>query len=360
MARNFAPGITLEDFDPSSHPEQLGHLAPPGEAWERDLSASNAQILAMRSAEGAIDGCALLTARSAGAYLKISSVLGRTTEHLGQVVQAVLDHARQQGLACVKWEIRLGHPDLQDLAQNLGFERLPAPRRSAHRTGRASAAGFVQWLAPARYLRNPHYQQTENFTCAAVAALTAHQETSRIQSLGELRVAELMLWREATNFMACEPIELGLAVARRWPRSPVRVWLDTREPVMVDYYSEADRDWRAVLQRQSRLQADTAGLDLRTERLAMPQIVEALAGGAQVLLLVSLERMLGFDVPHWVLCHGIAGTAERPVVVIEDSWVNDSSAESWVDATCLPIAAQELDSMSVLEDGRYRAALVLG
>jgi len=75
--------------------------------------------------------------------------------------------------------------------------------------------------------------------------------------------------------------------------------------------------------------------------------------------LVSLDKMLGFDVPHWVLCHGVTGTAKNPVLVIEDSWVNQSSSESWVDATCLPVVPEELDVMSVLESQRYRAALVL-
>lgn len=93
--------------------------------------------------------------------------------------------------------------------------------------------------------------------------------------------------------------------------------------------------------------------------MEISQIHEAVNQGDQVLLLVSLQQMLGYDVPHWILCHGTAGSAEHPVILIEDSWVDVSSAESWVDATCLPITFQELDAMSCLEEDGYQYALIL-
>lgn len=359
MSQHTAPVVAVQDFATSCHEDRLKHLGPLDDAWERGSSASSAQVLTVQAADGTVTGGALLTARSAGAYVKISSVRARTATHREQVVREVLDYARQQGLACIKWEIWTENTDLPALAEDLGFQRLPAPRRTAQTACPAPVAGYVHWLNPAQYIKSPHYQQSENFTCAAVAALAAHQETSKIESLEKLRIAELVLWRQATNFMACEPIELGLALTRRWPQSLVSVWLDTDQPVMVDYYSQTERDWRGILQGQSRLHAEAAGLAMHAKRLDMSQISDAVANGAQVLLLVSLEKMLGFDVPHWILCHGIAGTAQSPVLIVEDSWVNQSSSESWVDATCLPIGLQELDAMSVLEEGSYRAALVL-
>jgi len=359
MSQHTAPDVIVQDFATSCHEDRLKHLGPLDDAWKRGLSASSARVLTVQAADGTVNGGALLTARSAGAYVKISSVLARTAAHREQVIRGVLDYARQQGLACIKWEMWTEYPELFALAEDLGFQRLPAPRRTGQTACPAPLAGYVHWLNPVQYIQSPHYQQSESFTCAAVAALVAHQETSKIDSLEKLRIAELALWRQATNFMACEPIELGLALTQRWPQSLVSVWLDTDQPVMVDYYSQTERDWRGILQRQSRLRAETAGLAMHAKRLEMSQISDAVANGAQVLLLVSLEKMLGFDVPHWILCHGIAVTAQSPVLIVEDSWVNHGSSESWVDATSLPITLQELDAMSVLEDGRYRAALVL-
>lgn len=359
MTHSSASEVTIQDFDPSVHPKQMAQLGALEDVWERDLSSANARLLTVQSVDGVLEGCALLTARSAGAYVKISSVLARSEQQRKRVVSEVLNVAQRQGLASVKWELWTEDPQLFAVAQELGFQRLPSPRRAGQDAGSAPVAGLVHWLNPAQYLQAPHYQQSENFTCAAVASLTAHHETSSIQTLEELRIAELLLWRQATNFMACEPIELGLTLTQRWPQSQVKVWLDTDQPVMVDYYPEAERDWREILQRQSRLRAHTEGLDISTQRLGIGEIKDAVANGAHVLLLVSLDKMLGFDVPHWVLCHGLTGIAEYPVLVIEDSWVNQSSSESWVDATCLPVVPEELDAMSVLESQRYRAALVL-
>lgn len=359
MAQQAAPHATVQDFDPQQHPQQLRHLGPALGPWERDMAAANARLLTIESSAGTVTGAALLTARSAGAYVKIAGILALDAPTSEQVIRAVLNYAHQQDLACVKWENWTQDPTLASLAEQTGFQELPAPRCAVDAQVAIPRAGYVHWLHPARYLRTSHYQQSENFTCAAVAALAAQGETTSIAALDDLRTSELVLWRQATNFMACEPIGLGLAVAARWPESSVTVSLDTDKPVIVDYYPEAERSWRGILQAESRRLAEATGLPLTATRLEIVQIQEAVSNGARVLLLVSLQRMLGFDIPHWVLCHGTAGSAENPVLVLEDSWVNGNSGETWVDVTCLPLPIQELDAMSCLEADGYRAALIL-
>ncbi len=358
-AQHTAPHATVQDFDPQHHPQQLRHLGPVLGPWERETAAANARLLTIESSAGTITGAALLTARSTGSYVKIAGMLALDAPTGEQVIRAVLNYAHQQDLACVKWENWTQDPTLAALAEQTGFQALPAPRCAMDDPASSPRAGYVQWLHPASYLRTSHYQQSENFTCAAVAALAAHGETTSIAALDDLRTSELVLWRQATNFMACEPIGLGLAVAERWPETSVTVSLDTDKPVIVDYYPEAERSWRGILQAESRRRAETTGLPLATTRLEITQIREAVSNGARVLLLVSLQQMLGFDVPHWVLCHGTAGSAENPVLVLEDSWVNDRSGETWVDVTCLSVPIQELDTMSCLEADGYRAALIL-
>ncbi|MFJ2619434.1 peptidase C39 family protein [Glutamicibacter sp. NPDC087344] len=365
MAPHTAPHATVQEFDPQRHLPQLKHLGELGRSWTREAPAANARLLTISLVSGTVTGAALLTARSAGSYVKIAGLLSVDAATRERLIHEVLDYAGQQNLACVKWEIWGADSALAEMAEKTGFEALPAPRSAVERGSLADqeslipSAGYVHWLHPASYLRTNHYRQSENFTCAAVAALAAHGETSRIGELDELRTAELTLWRQATNFMACEPIGLGLAIAQRWPEHSVAVSLDTEQPVIVDYYPEAERGWRGILQADSRRRAKETGLPLTKARVEISQIREAVGDGARVLLLVSLQQMLGYDVPHWVLCHGSAGSADHPVLVIDDSWVNEDSAESWVDVACLPIAHRALDEMSCLEADGYRAALTL-
>lgn len=359
MTHHPALRARIQDFDPDYHPAQLKHLGSMTGPWEPEIPAANTRLLTIQFSDAVIVGAALLTARSAAAYVKIAGLLARDAATREDTIRAVLDYARGQDLACVKWEIWTQDPRLAALAERTGFQALPAPRCAAQASVSTPPAGYVHWMHPASYLRTAHYQQSENFTCAAVAALAAHEETTSIAVLDQLRTAELLLWRQATNFMACEPVGLGLAIAERWPASSVRVSLDTDKPVMVDYYPEAERGWRGILQAESHRRAKVTGLPVTATRLAISEIKEAVANGDRVLLLVSLKQMLGYDVPHWILCHGTAGSKEHAVIIIDDSWIDADSGESWVDATCLPITGQELDAMSCLETDGYRAALIL-
>ncbi len=170
------------------------------------------------------------------------------------------------------------------------------------------------------------------------------------------RRAELTLWRDATNFLACEPVGLGVAVRRTWPSSPVTVHLDTDRPVLLDHLPEQEQEWRALLQRTSRTDAGRIGVPVDPRRLSLTAIRDALGRREHVLLLLSLARTQGFDVPHWVLCHGTVPGA----VVIEDPWADAATGDTWVDAHLLPVPDPSLDTMSALSADRFRGAVTIG
>ncbi|MFE1799660.1 peptidase C39 family protein [Streptomyces sp. NPDC059517] len=329
----------------------LGQLDVP-ERWHAvDRSAHAPHLVAVPGADGGAEGAewvaaALVTARPGTAYLKIVDAVG----DVPAVVRAVVDHARGRGLAQVKWE---GWTVTPEVAAASGFTPLRPPL--AQSEGAAGPpAGYVHWLhdddpvaGPARhdgYPDPPYYGQSTHFTCGAVTALVAQAHAGTLARDALDREAELTLWRGATNFPACEPVGLGVAVRRAWPSSPVTVHLDTDRPVLLGHYPENDQEWRALLQRTSRTEAGRTGVPIDPDRLSLTAIRDALGRREHVLLLVSLAAMQGFDVPHWVLCHGVVPGA----VVIDDPWANAATGDTWVDAHLLPVSDRSLDTMSSL------------
>lgn len=285
-------------------------------------------------------GAALVTARPRTAYVKIVDVVGDAPA----VVPEVVAHARGAGAVQVKWEGWTAGT----APASAGFTALTPP---AGDESPLPAAGHVRWLDDVEVPEPPFYRQSTHFTCGAVAALIAQAHAGVAGTVD--RSAELTLWRDATNFLACEPVGLAVAVRRRWPAARVTVSLDTTEPVLVDSYAEQERGWRAVLQHASRQEAGVLGVPVDGRRISIPDVRAALAAGEQVLLLITLGAMLGVDAPHWVLCHGAVPGA----VLVEDSWVGESAGETWVDAHLLPVHDDALDEMALIEGGRHRGAV---
>ncbi|MFE1168053.1 peptidase C39 family protein [Nocardiopsis sp. NPDC058789] len=338
-------------FEPAAPPPELPPILPAQvrERWAApDRSTHSPVVVAVTgAAPGAWAGAALVTSRPGAAYAKIVDVVGDGP----RTVRAVVAFARERGLSQVKWEGWTVNPEQ---AEDLGFTALDAPRGQVDDPGQPPA-GHVRWLADAEVVEPPYYRQTTHFTCGAVTALTAGVRAGAVPAGSLDRAEELALWRDATNFPACEPVGLGLAVHRAWPDAAVTVRLDTDQPVLLDSYSGDEREWRAVLQRRSRADAARAGLPVDPRRLSPDELRAAVTGGAQVLLLLSLATMQGFDVPHWVLCHGAVPGA----VVVEDPWTNAATGDTWVDAHLLPVPDPSLDAMSTLgPDGFHGAVLV--
>ncbi|MCK2139739.1 peptidase C39 family protein [Streptomyces albidoflavus] len=265
-------------------------------------------------------------------------------------VEAVVAHARCQKLAQVEGE---GWTATPEQAAAAGFTPLcpPGTREQA-----GPETGYVRRLHDGAVAEPPYYGQTTPFTCGAVTALVAQAHAGALEPAALDRRAELTLWREATNFPVCEPVGLGVAVRRARPACPVAVHLDTDGPVLVDHHPQSEQEWRADLQRMSREDAARTGVPVDPRPLTAGEIREAVGRGERVLLLVSLARMQGFDVPHRVLCHGAVPGA----LVIEDPWTGAERGESWVDAHLLPVADAELDAMSAFSADGLHGAVILG
>ncbi|MFJ2418170.1 peptidase C39 family protein [Streptomyces brevispora] len=339
-------------YDPDAPPAQLAGLADHevSERWRAvDRSAQAPHLVAVPGGDGEDwTAAALVTARPGTAYLKIVDAVG----DVRAVVDAVVAHAGRRELAQVKWEGWTASPEDAAAA---GFAALNPPLTQSEGAA-GPVAGYVRWLRDGITTAPPYYGQTTHFTCGAVTALVAQAHAGTLAWEALDRQAELTLWRDATNFLACEPVGLGVALRRAWPASPVTVHLDTDRPVLLDHYPESDREWRALLQRASRTDAERTGVPIDPGRLSLTAVRDTIGRREHVLLLLSLAGMQGFDVPHWVLCHGVVPGA----VVIDDPWPNAATGDTWVDAHLLPVPDSSLDTMSAISPENFRGAVTIG
>ncbi|MFE3598784.1 peptidase C39 family protein [Streptomyces sp. NPDC059142] len=339
-------------YESAAPPAPLRRLVPADvlERWSAvDRGAHAPRLVVVPGDDGAgWTAAALVTARPDTAYLKIVDAVG----DVPAAVDAVVALARDQGLALVKWEGWTASPGTAAAA---GFTPLRAPLAHTEDV-RGPRTGYVRRLHDGAVPEPPYYAQSTHFTCGAVTALLAQAHAGALPEESLDRPAELTLWRAATNFPACEPVGLGVAVRRAWPSTPVEVVLDRDRPVLLDTYAESEQEWRAVLQRASRTDAERAGVPVDPRHLSLTAIRSAIGRRGQVLLLVSLARMQGFDVPHWVLCHGTVPGA----VVIEDPWANAAAGDTWVDAHLLPVPDASLDAMSMISADPFRGAVIIG
>ncbi|WP_405646618.1 peptidase C39 family protein [Streptomyces uncialis] len=341
--------VPFEAGEPPAPLRGLGHHGVL-ERWRAvDRSAHAPHLVGVRGADGEDwTAAALVTARPHTAYLKIVDAVG----DVPAAVAAVVAHARARGLAQVKWE---GWTATSEEAAAAGFAPL-APPLARSEGAEGPAAGYFRWLRNSVVTAPPYYGQTTHFTCGAVTALVAQAHAGALAGDGLDRRAELTLWRDATNFPACEPVGLGVAVRRAWPSSPVTVHLDTDRPVMLGHLPESEREWRAHLQRMSREDAGRIGVPVDPRRLSTTGIRSAIGRREHVLLLVSLAAMQGFDVPHWVLCHGVVPGA----VVVDDPWADAAKGDTWVDAHLLPVPDPSLDTMSAISPDGFGGAVTIG
>lgn len=340
-------------YEPDTAHLRLARLGRPevSERWRSvDRSAHTPHIVAVPGDDGEEwTAAALVTARPDTAYLKIVDAVG----DVPAAVAAVVAHARRQELAQLKWE---GWSASPEDAAAAGFAALSPPLTQPEGAA-GPAAGYVRWLRDGDGVATapPYYGQTTHFTCGAVTALVARVHAGVLLREELDRRAELTLWRDANNFMACEPVGLGVAVRRAGTSSRVTVHLDTDRPVLLDHYAPGDQEWRALLQRTSRTDAERVGVPIDPHHLSLTGIRDAIGRQEHVLLLLSLATMQGFDVPHWVLCHGVVPGA----VVIDDPWANATTGDTWVDAHLLPVPDPSLDTMSTMSPGGFRGAVTI-
>ncbi|MGO1183907.1 MAG: peptidase C39 family protein [Micrococcaceae bacterium] len=351
---NTVPDLELRvlDVDPTALSEEVEEVVPASvlQRWgEADRTRHRPRLIVAERGNLA-QAVALVQARPGTTYLKIVDVVGTSTEAQRAVVQHALELARSEGRVKLSWE-HWTEP-LPAWAGSLGFVPLAEPIGD-HSRVEGPARGSVCWLDPAASPQDPgghrYYRQSTHFSCGSVVSLLAQHLAGRLASEQLTEEAELRLWRRATNFPACDPFTLAVAVAESWPASSPQVSLDTRAPVMVGHLSESERHWRAVLQQASRDDAVASQIPVRTDRMSLGTLGEALRSGSRAALLISSERMHGFDVPHWVLVHAVTASG---MFLLEDPWCAAEAGDTWVDAHLLPVAPGELEPMSVLESER--------
>jgi len=354
----------------SGLPERLATIltTEQRERWSIDRSFYSPEIVLLTGSDGDGDGdrveaAALLSSRPHTAAVKIVDVV--TASGLSgpaarsatlRLVGAVQAAARDRGLASVRWE---AHPGAADPG-SFGFQPLPAPRRSG--PGTAGPAGFVWWAQDWPHREVDYYRQTTNYTCGAVAALLAQPFDVFAGTEPDIRRAELAFWRQATNFPACEPVGLAVAIHGRLTEhdgagaaAGLEVYLDAPGPVLLEWEPEGHgRALRAELQQISRDDAESRGLPIRPARLGIDELADAVGRGRLALLLVDETLMHGDLEPHWVLAHATRGE----VFLIQDPWVDAEHGESWVDAHDLPVRAADLDRMMNWGDPGYRGVIL--
>jgi len=329
--------------------------------WQIDRGPNPVSVHVERL-EGRPIAAVLATHRPATSATKIAhlwraSGVGEADAALHRLLDEVVVEARRRGDAVVKFQSGDGSAP----PAHLGFAPMRAPYLSA--PGTDGVTGFSLWLRPVPHVEPPYYPQTSSFTCGAVTALLA----SEIRGSGGFDAArdsdgnrdiELDFWRRASNYPSCEPV--GLAVALRESlddaagTNPVEVFLDTDGPVLLESYSTGfDRSFREELQANSLRKALASDIAVNRERVSVDEIAARVSAGELALLLIDLEPMFGYAVPHWVLAHAAADG----VVVIDDPWISATRGETWVDAHELPVTTADLDRMLAWGDEGYRGVV---
>jgi hypothetical protein len=313
-------------------PLPLPFAEPPAIAAARPGGASILALVAR-------DGSGRLLGVAAGRRRRSADVLRLTAweaedDCAAILAEAFVEAAREQGVLAIR-----------------ATDDLAAAAFCLQPTGR----GYVQrWLGTAIPCdpRIGVFTQTTGFTCGPVSlAMALHRDVTRHQ--------EIALWREATTVIGltgpggCDPYGLALAAARRIDE--VTLYIDTEEPVLLDRADTPEkRELMRFVQGEFKAAAQEA-LKVIPRVFRMEELRDAVAGGAQVMLLVDQCHTHDHSAPHWVLLHAVAGD----VFLVNDPWMEVEDGEVSADCDCLPMLAQTLWTMGSYGNPPYRAAIVL-
>ncbi|WP_152659504.1 peptidase C39 family protein [Demequina salsinemoris] len=319
--------------------------------WRLDRSAYEPTI---RTRGEATRAAVLTSARPATAATKIVDLWWDDAEEAAALLEDVIAAAIDRGDAVVKWETGPG-VEAPAFANARGFVPLRSPWSAK---GTEVRGGLVLWLRDLPHHEPGYYAQTTMFTCGAVAALIASEELGSTGFRGDSsdRDREVDFWRRASNYPACEPVGLAVAIREDLRTVPVGVSLDVEGPVLLEDFDGFDRDFRAELQEQSWGKAEALGVPVSRTRVTVEQIAARIVGGEIALLLIDEHPMHGTHGPHWIVAHASDGD----VVVVEDPWTESDHGETWVDTHDLPIALADLDRLVTWGDDGYRGVVFLG
>ncbi|MCC2033954.1 peptidase C39 family protein [Microbacterium allomyrinae] len=349
-----APLRVDSDALPADVADELEAFDLPGERLERWRLPRNGYrptTWVARDADGIVAAAALTSGRPATAAVKIVDVWWRDRAAAVLLVDAVVERSRSVGDVAVKWEVPAG-AELPAFAAEQGFMQM---RRPWAAVGTEAVGGFVRWLAPAEHDEPGYYAQTTLFTCGAVAALIASEGSSAGGfSGGEAdRDAEVGFWRRASNYPACEPVGLAVALHDHLVDATVEVALDIDGPALLEGLTGFDRSFRAELQDDSLRQAGERGMPVRRDRVAVSEIARRVDAGEQALLLIDEAPMHGESGPHWIVAHARVGDA----VIVEDPWISVEVGETWVDTHEMPVRPEDLDRLVRWSADAYRGVV---
>lgn len=324
-------------------------------AWSVDRERYRPQVHVAYE-DGRLAAAAMTSARPATAVVKIVDLWGEGLA-AEAVLQSILREAIADGRTAVKWELPIDAATPR-YAPDHGFVPLRPPIPSAPAT--KGTRGMVRWLRPIPFQEPRYYGQTTLFTCGAVAALMADDVRGGSGFAGENsnadRDLEFAFWRRASNYPACEPVGLAVAVHEYFGKPHVEVVLDATGPVLLEEYSGFEHDFRAELQEESRRRADTLGIDQSSDRISIREVGRRVGSGELALLLIDERAMHAEEGPHWIVAHAY----EDGVFLIEDPWADVDRGETWVDAHLLAVNEDDLDRMASWGPDGYRGVVFVG
>ncbi|MEV8266824.1 peptidase C39 family protein [Microbacterium sp. NPDC076911] len=320
--------------------------------WRIDRSLYRPELGVIRDRDGALTAAVLTTARPATAATKIVDLWYVDAVAGEALLDAVVDLARWRDDVAVKWELPEG-------VAEPSFATMFTPMRQPWAAvGTEFVRGLVLWLRHVEHTEPGYYAQTTLFTCGAVAALIAADAFGHGALSGDAgdREREIEFWRRASNYPACEPVGLAVALREHLGDVPIEVALDHDGPVLLEDVSGFDYDFRAELQAESWRQAAALGVPLRRDRVSIEEILRRVEAGELALLLIDEAPMHGETGPHWITAHA----ASNGIVLLQDPWVTVAAGETWVDTHDMPMRSAELEQLVRWSDENYRGVIFTG
>lgn len=203
----------------------------------------------------------------------------------------------------------------------------------------------------------PWYKQTTEFTCGPASlmmAMNAYQDAPKPSQ--EL---ELDIWREATTIFMTSghggTHPFGLAISARRRGFKAEVLVNTDKPLFVDGVRSAHK--KEIIQSVHERFLKTAedeGVNIHYQTPTLAGIIEAMARGETVLVLISTYRMDKKKAPHWV---AVTHVNDR-CIFVHDPDVSDDLLP--VDSQHVPIALEDFDKMTAFGKEKLRTAIVIG
>jgi hypothetical protein len=259
----------------------------------------------------------------------------------------------------MRLEVRIDNVAAIGLYRALGYREIG--RIPDYYADHTDALRFERALVPeppkltsARHV--PYFAQTTEFTCGPATLSMALASFGVVAPSAEL---ELTLWREANCVYlisapgGCDPIGLALAAWRRGLGAAV--FVSHPGPWFVNVTRGVTA--RAIMSQAQELfrhEAQTLGMPIHYQRLALADIVDAIDRGCLAIVLVSPWLLMRSTVPHWVLA---IGRTEQAIVIHDPYHEPDPARAPAHEAVAIPFT--DFEHMSVWGKTRLSATIIL-